>query len=111
MKVSNRPWSEIPKTVEAYGSVKNWCSACLINLNEGPVREWVASNCKLPVMEPSGALNRNALAAAAAALAGGRGGVDAPLGVRRKAARKLVRLYKEAEMDPPASLKQLAGVK
>lgn len=107
-KVSDRPWSSIPKTAEAYGGAKAFCEACLIDLNP-PGEEKKATLCKLPVREPDGAINRNALAAAAAALVGARGGVDAPLEAKRKAARKLVRLYRQAEMEPPASLKRLAG--
>lgn len=110
MPISNRPWGEVDKTVEAYGSAEKYCRACLIDMNE-PGEEKVASKCKLPVREPGGAINRNALAAAAAALVGSRGGVDAPLAEKRKAARKLIALYREAEMEPPESLKRLAGVK
>lgn len=110
MPISNRPWGEVDKTVKAYGSAEKYCLACLIDMNE-PGEEKVASKCKLPVREPDGAINRNALAAAAAALVGGRGGVDAPLAEKRKAARKLIALYREAEMEPPESLKRLAGVK
>ncbi|SMB97792.1 hypothetical protein SAMN00808754_1950 [Thermanaeromonas toyohensis ToBE] len=107
---SDRPWSDIDKTVEAYGSVEKFCAACLIDLNP-PGEEKVASKCKLPVKEPNGKYNKNALPAAAAALAGARGGVDAPAEEKRRAARKLVRLYRMAKMEPPESLKQLAGEK
>lgn len=110
MPVSNKPWSNVEKTVEAYGSAERYCRACLIDLNE-PGEDKVAGKCKLPIREPGGAINRNALAAAAAALVGGRGGVDAPLAEKRKAARKLIALYREADMEPPESLKRLAGVR
>jgi len=110
MPISNKPWGDVEKTVEAYGNAEKYCQACLIDLNE-PGEEKVASRCKLPIREPGGAINRNALTAAAAILAGGRGGVDAPLPEKRKAARKLIAFYREADMDPPESLKQLAGMK
>lgn len=110
MPISDKPWGDVEKTVEAYGSAEKYCRACLIDLNESGEKK-VADKCKLPIREPGGAINRNALAAAAAALAGGRGGVDAPLDEKRKAARKLIALYREADMEPPESLKQLAGMK
>jgi hypothetical protein len=107
---SNRSWGEISKTVEAYGSVEKYCAACLIDLNP-PGEEKVASKCKLLVKEPNGKYNKNGMISAAQVLAGGMGGVDAPIDVKRKAARKLIRLYREAKMGPPESLKQLAGEK
>lgn len=71
----------------------------------------MASKCKLPVKEPNGKYNKNGMVAAAQALAGGRGGVDAPMDAKRKAARKLIRLYREAKMESTESLKRLAGEK
>jgi hypothetical protein len=111
VRVSERPWSDIDKPGD-YEDAIDYCEACLINLNEGPREDWVKAKCKLPVYEPKrmgGALNRNAVIAAAAALAGARGGVDAPPEAKRRAARKLLQLYRELEMEPPESLKQLAG--
>lgn len=108
-KVSTRPWSEI--TEADYEDAVDFCEACLINLNEGPREEWTKANCKLPVYEPrkmGRALNRNAVLAAAAALAGARGGVKAPPEEKRKAARKLLQLYRQLDMDPPESLRQIA---
>lgn len=66
--------------------------------------------CSLPVLEPDGTLNVNALAAAAAALAGARGGLaSVTLPAKAAAARKLIRYYGQAQIDPPAGLRQLAG--
>lgn len=110
MPISSKPWGNVDKTVEAYGSAEKYCRACLIDLNE-PREEKIAGKCKLPVREPNGAINRNALAAAAVALAGGRTPIDAPLSEKRKAAKKLITLYREADIEPPESLKRLAGVK
>ncbi len=106
MAVSNKPWSTFSDA--DYPDAGALCDASLINLNDGPRSAWSKANCKLRVYEPGGDLNRNALAAAAAVLAGARGGVDAPANARRAAARKLMRLYREAQMDPPESLVRLA---
>ena len=63
--------------------------------------------CKLPVKTPDGALNRNGVHAAAAALAGARGGLK---GVsddqRKKAGNALKRYYSQLDEDPPESLTQ-----
>lgn len=107
---SNRPWGDIEKTVEAYGSAEKYCAACLIDLNP-PGEEKVASKCKLPVKEPNGKYNKNGMLAAAQALAGARGGVEAPMEAKRKAARRLLRLFRMAKIEPPESLRKLAGEK
>ncbi|GBD17581.1 hypothetical protein HRbin27_00063 [bacterium HR27] len=110
-EISNRAWSSISES--DYEDAVDFCEASLINLNQGPRREWTKANCKLPVYEPRSMgrrLNRNAVHAAAAVLAGARGGVDAPPDAKRQAARKLIRLYRELDEEPPESLKRLAGV-
>jgi HK97 family phage prohead protease len=67
------------------------------------------TDCSLPVLEPGGALNVNALGAAASALAGGRGGLaNVTPALKAAAARKLIRYYNAAGMDPPESLRRLA---
>lgn len=91
-----------------YEDTAEYCGACLIDLND-PGAEKVQAKCKLPVKEPNGAYNRNALRAAAAALMGARGGVQAPAAEKAKAARKLLRLMREAGIEPGESLKRLAG--
>jgi hypothetical protein len=64
----------------------------------------------LPVREPNGDLNRNALGPAAAMLAGGRDGMSGVSpDMQRSAARSLMRLYGEADMEPPDSLRRMAG--
>lgn len=102
MPISNRPWGQFS---ESDYSNEQWRRACLIHLADDDVK----ANHKLPVREPDGTLNRNGVHAAAAALAGARGGVDAPPDAKRAAARKLIRLYGEAEMEPPESLRRLVG--
>ena len=109
--ISERPWSSI--TEADYESAEEFCRASLINQNESrDPAEWAKSRCKLPIYEPrsmGGRLNRNAVFAAAAALAGARGGVDATPEEKRRAARALVRIYRNVlEMEPPESLKRLA---
>ena len=82
-------------------------NSCLIDLNQAG-EDKTQVNCKLPVKFPNGDVSRNAVHAAAAALAGGRGGVQAPPDQKKKAAKALIRLYSELKEDPPDSLKKLA---
>lgn len=107
MAVSNKPWSQVSEA--DYPSAAAFCRACLIDLNP-PGEPKVKARCKLPVREPDGTLNRNAVHAAAAVLAGARGGVDAPAPAKRAAARALLRLYRELEEDPPEAIRRLAGI-
>ncbi len=106
MPFTREPWKDPAGelTAEEYRQV------CLIDLNkpgERPVKE----KCKLPVRSRPGApYNINDMHAAAAALAGARGGVNAPPEEKRKAARKLIRLYLEAGETPPPSLYRVAGL-
>lgn len=89
-------------------TIEQWKKSTLI----GPLGDPNAKGSyKLPVLEPNGDVNSNAVHAAAAALAGGRGGVDAPGPEKAKAAKRLVSLYKEIGDDPPDSLTKLAGAK
>jgi HK97 family phage prohead protease len=101
---SNRPWSDFSA---ADYSPEQWRRACLIDTGQGDPGS--KDRYKLPVREPSGTLNRNGVHAAASALAGGRGGVQADPGQKRKAARALVRFYGTLGEDPPESLTSLAG--
>lgn len=87
-------------------TIEEYRASCLI----GPA---IASDSKdaykLPVREPGGDVNSNAVHAAAAALAGGRGGVDAPDDEKKAAAEALISLYGQMKEDPPDSLLELAG--
>ena len=107
MAVSNEAWSKF--TDADYASAGALCDASLINLNTGPRSGWTKDACKLRVYEPDGDLNRNGVHAAAAVLAGARGGVDAPAAAKSAAARKLVRLYGEIHETAPDSLRRLAS--
>lgn len=76
-------------------------------MNE-PGADKTKAMCKLPVFEPNGDLNRNAVHAAAAVLAGGRGGVQAPPDAKRRAARKLIAFYRQLREEAPDSIRSLA---
>jgi hypothetical protein len=105
MAVSHAPWDG---SASRWPDAQSMAKSCLINLNTGDPKDWSKDNCKLPIREPNGDLNANALGPAAAALNGGRGGVDAPVPAKKAAARKLLAAYGEAKMDPPPALKMLA---
>jgi len=81
--------------------------SCLIDRGgDAPVKE----RCSLPVLEPNGDVNTNALGAAAAVLSGARGGLKGVSAAdKAKAARKLMRYYGQADMDPPVSLRRVAA--
>lgn len=103
--VSDKPWGNI--TAASYATPNAYCAASLIDLNTG---EKSKALCKLPIKEPGGAINRAAVHAAAAVLAGGRGGVQAPQDEKVKAAKRLVSIYRnDLNEDPPESLVRLAG--
>lgn len=103
MSVSNKPWSQFD---ESDYTPEQWYEACLI---KPPKSEYTAkAQAKLPVREPAGTLNRNGVHAAAAALAGARGGVKASAEEKRKAARALIRLYRELEEEPPETIRRMA---
>lgn len=103
--ISNEPWSNF--TEADYPDAATYCRYSLIDLNE-PGAEKTKELCKLPVFEPDGDLNTNAIAAAAARLAGAGGGVDAPPNKLRAAARKLIAFYRLAKMEAPDSVRRLA---
>lgn len=98
-KVSDKPWGDFSEG--DYSDANNYCAACLIDMNTG---EKVKGMCKLPVKEPGGALNRNAVHAAASRF----NAVDAPPDVKSTAARKLVSLYNQLGETPPSSVSDLA---
>lgn len=97
--ISEKPWGEIS---EADYTLGQWHNACLIHLHIGPPTS--KSQCKLPVKTPNGALNRNGVHAAVAALAGARATLKAPPTQKAKAAGALRRYYSELNEKPPESL-------
>lgn len=106
MAVSTRPWDGSPAR---FPTPAAYCASCLVDMNEAGA-EKAAAKCKLPVKEPGGAVNANAMRAAAAALSGARGGVDMPPDMKRMAARKLMRMMGEAGMTPPDAMRRMAGM-
>lgn len=106
VEVSDRAWSDFS---QADYTPAQWRRACLIDTGVGDPGS--KSRYKLPVREPSGEINRNGVFAAAAVLAGARGGVDATPEQQRQAARALVRIYRsDLDMEPPESLLRVAGM-
>jgi hypothetical protein len=99
--VSSRPWSDIN---ESDYNLEQWVKACLIH-PDAPTQ--AKKDYKLPVREPNGILNRNGLHAAASALAGGRGGVDATPKQKSAAASKLGEYYKIIGSQLPESVSSL----
>ena len=103
--LSSAPWDG---SASRWDTPESYCSSCLVDLNDGSGPK-VKGNCHLPVKEPRGAYNRAALGAAAAALAGARGGgMSIPAAAKKSAARKLISLYNRFKLDVPPSLKNLA---
>ncbi len=99
--ISTKPWSDF---TEADYTLEQWHAACLIHLHTGPPTS--KAQCKLPIKTPTGAVNQNGVFAAAAALAGARGGVNAPESEKASAAKTLIRLYGQMNKKPPPSLMQ-----
>ncbi len=103
---TSKPWNG---SAARWPDAASYADSCLINLNTGPRSNWTKANAKLPVREPDGTYNTNAIHSAAAVLAGGMGGVQAPPTAKKSAARKLVSLYGQMNEDAPPSLKQMAS--
>lgn len=108
MPFSSGAWSSPKSDLEAGA----YCSVCLIDTNAKGA-EKIKDNCKLPVRKtPGGPVNKNAVHAAAAALAGARGGMKGVAASdRRKAANKIIRLYREMGETAPESVYRIAGKK
>lgn len=98
--ISEEPWSNFSS---ADYSIDQWKRACLITMPDGDPAS--KGTYKLPILTPTGALSRAGVHAAASALAGGRGGVDAPPDQKAKAASKLRGAYATLKEKPPDSLK------
>ncbi len=105
MTITSKAWDG---SASKYPDSAAYCAACLIDTNE-PGQDKVQSNCKLPIKEPNGDINSNALGPALGALMGARGGLKGVSPAdRKKAAKALLRAYQEAKMTPPDSLKNMA---
>jgi hypothetical protein len=103
--LSEKPWSMY--TASDY-SIEQWHNACLIHQHTGPPTS--KSQCKLPCKTPNGAVNRNGVYAASAALGGARGGVNATPEQKATAARALIRYYREMNKPPPSSLTKHSNI-
>lgn len=101
---SDTPWGQF--SASDY-SPEQWHRACLIH-DHGPGTPDTKDDCKLPVKEPDGTLNKNGVHAAAAALAGARGGVHASPAAKARAAQAIRGLYSKMGEDPPDSLSAAA---
>ena len=97
---SDKPWSQFPAS--AY-TPEQWHNACLVHLHTGAPQS--KSECKLPVKEPGGALNRNGVHAAAGRL----NQTQAPPEKIASAKSKLRGLYRQLGEEPPDSLKAQAS--
>ena len=87
---------------------QQWRASCILDTGQGDIES--KGRYKLPVKEPNGDVNRNAVHAAA-----GGHGISAVTGVgddaKAAAARRLVALYRnDLGEDPPAGLLKLAGM-
>lgn len=99
--VTRAPWNG---AASKYADADAYCKACLIDMNPAG-EDKVMGRCMLPVYEPNGDLNANALSAAAGRL----NQTGAPAADKAAAARKLMRLYGMAGMQPPPSLRGMAS--
>lgn len=100
---TNKPWDGSA----ARFTIAQWRASCLIDTGMGDPD--TKGRYKLPVQEPDGTTNTNAVHSAAAVLAGGMGGVQASPAVKKTAAKKLIRLYGQMNETPPPSLKNMAS--
>jgi hypothetical protein len=99
VQISTKPWANFKESVY---SVQQWHKACLIHNHTGAPTSKI--QCKLPVYEPDGTLNRNGMAAAAAALGGARTSLIASTAAKDSAKKQLIALYNKINEKPPPSL-------
>jgi len=98
MSVSDKAWASFSP---ADYSIEQWRSACLVDTGQGDPNS--KDRYKLPVREPSGVLNRNAVHDAAARI-----GQMEPASMRAGAAKKLMALYRQMGETPPESMMMMA---
>lgn len=92
--ISERPFSDFTRASYSPGQ---WRRACLVD---------TPANAEIPIREPDGTPNRDAILSAPTDLAN----LSIPAPKKEGAARKLVRLHHEIGEDPPANLLDLAGL-
>lgn len=105
MAITDKPWNG---AASKYSDTNAYCRACLVDLNT-PGQDKTQDNCKLPIREENGDINVNALPAALGALNGARSDIKLPVTAKKKAAKALLRAYREAKLDVPDSLKNMAS--
>lgn len=99
--ISEKPWGDY---TEADYTLQQWHDACLIHQHTGPPTS--KAQCKLPVKTPSGALSRDGVHAALAALHGARTPLIASAAEKAQAAVALRRYYGQLSEPVPPSLAQ-----
>ena len=98
MKTTDKPWNGAESK---WPDAASYCKSCLIDTND-PGADKVKDKCSLPIYEPDGTLNENAVASAVTYLAR----VDAPSAKKKAAAAKLRSLYASVLKRPaPPTLK------
>jgi phage head maturation protease len=102
--ISDRPWSDFS---QADYTPEQWRRACAVDTSEGDPGS--KERYKVPLKEPDGTLNRNAVHAAAAGH-----GLGAVTGIsseiRRKAAKKIIAAYREMGEEVPESMMSMADM-
>ena len=58
MAFVDKPWDG---SASRYADTAAYCRACLINENTGDSSTWTQDKCHLPVKEPNGDYNKNAI--------------------------------------------------
>jgi len=94
-------------------SDEEWARSCILDMGDCSAAAKQATakeRYKLPILEPNGDLNANALGSAAGALNGARTPLQACPAAKKSAAKKLVRAYAAAKLDAPEDIEALAGV-
>ena len=106
MAISNKPWDG---SASRWPDTASFCKSCLLDLNPSG-KPKTQDNCKLPIKEPGGDINANALPAALGALNGARNALTGVSSAdKKKAARALLRAYHAAKLDIPDSLRNMAS--
>lgn len=103
MAVTDRPWDGSASRF----TDQQWAQACVLDMGDCSAagKQMTAKmRHKLPIREPNGTVNVNALGAAAAALAGARSPLVACPAAKTAAANRLLAAYRSAGMKPPDSL-------
>jgi len=96
-KTTDEPWDGAASRFDD----DQWKRSCVVDTGEGDTAK---ERYKVPIREPDGTLNVNALGPAAAALNGARGGIKASADAIAAGKKKLAAAYKEAGKTPPDSI-------